>query len=135
MKSTFKFASLARSCLFALAVTLFHSSSFAQVAAPESAVDPRVATKGLKYNSAFADYKPIGNDAIGLWRDINQQVTGGMTSMRGDSMPRMEGMNPSANSFEKTPAPPVPTQKRKAKRPTGKAKKTMAHDPMPMKMN
>ena len=40
MKSTFKFASLARACLFALAVTLFHSSSFAQVAAPESADVP-----------------------------------------------------------------------------------------------
>ena len=138
MKSTIRFASMARACRFVLAAALFHSSSFAQVPAPRNATDPSVATTAIKYNSAFADYKPIGNDTIGLWRDINKQVTGGMISMRGDSMsgmPGMESMNPSANSVEKTTAPTVPTQKPKAKCPTGKPKKPMAHDDMPLKMN
>lgn len=138
MKSTIRFASMAQVCLFVLAAARFQSSSFAQVPAPDNAADPRVAPTAIKYNSAFADYKPIGSETIGLWRDTNKQVTGGMTSMRGDSMPGMpgmEGMNPSAKPVEKTTAPTVPTQKPKAKRPTGKPKKSMAHDDMPMKMN
>ena len=129
---------MAHVCLLVLAAALFRSSSFAQSPAPDNAANPGAATKAIKYNSAFENYKPIGSDTIGLWRDINKQVTGGMTSMRSDSMqamPAMEGMSPAANSVEKTAAPTAPTPKPKAKRPTGKPKKPTAHDDMPMKMN